>query len=375
MIGIELQPILKNKSGVGWYTYHLINELRKMGCPVSGYAFDFLGRNNYRKQIDELGIFADICTLMPYGVYRRVWRYLPIQYNWLFQPKADIYHFFNFIIPPYIKGKTIVTIYDMVYEKFPETMERKNYLKLKRELKRSAHQSDIIITISENSKKEIIEYLDVEPSKIKIIYPGIDHELFNKDIDEDQKNIIRKKYKLPDRYALYLGNLEPRKNVKSIIKGIAEYNHNYHDNLLLVIAGESGWMYEPIYKTIQEYKMDHNIVFTGYIDEVDKPAIYKMSEIFLFPSLYEGFGIPVLEAMASGVPVITSNTSSLPEVVGDAAILVNPQNVENIVNSIFSLNNNQKLRNDLIQKGLAQSKKYNWKSSATNLYTIYRDFN
>lgn len=374
-VSLELQSCLKNKSGIGIYTYELSKRLQQYkDIEFNGHIFNFINRNDIYKELDGIDIEKNICSLFPYGVYRRIWHYIPIKYNWLFRDNADIYHFFNFIVPPRIKGKVITTIHDMTYELYPETMDKRNLKRIKSDIQYSVDRSDKIITVSESSKNDIIKFLNVDESKIEIVYNGVDYEKFNKYYTEDIKLIVRNKYNLPQNYILYMGTLEPRKNIDSIIEAFALIKKQKDfDNIKLVIAGKKGWLFEDIFNLVDKLNLKDHVIFTDYVDETDKPIIYNMAKLFVFPSLYEGFGIPVLEAMASSVPVIASNVSSLPEVAGNAAILVNPKDIEGIAKNIIKILSDDDLKNELVRKGHIQAQKFTWEASAEKLYNIYKE--
>lgn len=374
-LALELQSCLKNKSGIGIYTYELSKRLQQYkDIKFTGHIFNFINRNDISKDLDGIDIEKNICSLFPYGVYRRIWHYIPIKYNWLFRDNADIYHFFNFIVPPRIKGKVITTIHDMTYELYPETMDKRNLKRIKNDIQYSVDRSDKIITVSESSKNDIIKFLNVDESKIEIVYNGVDYEKFNKYYTEDIKLIVRNKYNLPQNYILYMGTLEPRKNIDSIIEAFALIKKQKDfDNIKLVIAGKKGWLFEDIFNLVDKLNLKDHVIFTDYVDETDKPIIYNMAKLFVFPSLYEGFGIPVLEAMASSVPVIASNVSSLPEVAGNAAILVNPKDIEGIAKNIIKILSDDDLKNELVRKGHIQAQKFTWEASAEKLYNIYKE--
>ena len=291
-----------------------------------------------------------------------------LSHNMLMRSNSDIYHFFNFTIPINIKGKVIVTIYDTVFITAPETMGNKKKIE---DYIYGAEKSDLIITISESAKMDIVENLGINEDKIKIVTPGIDIESYSKEYSIEELNTIKDRYQLPDNYILYLGTVEPRKNIERIIKAFLYYKKNHNGDLKLVIAGGMGWNYKNIIDLIESNSED--IILTGYVREEDKIPIYKLSKVFVFPSLYEGFGMPVLEAMASGIPVITSNVSSLPEVAGDAAIKVDPLNEIEIFNAYEKILLDSNLREKMIQAGYQQSKKYSWRESAIKLEKIYRD--
>ena len=367
-ISLELQWAIGKKTGVGWYIYNIVRELNKSRKNEYVAEFvNFLNKYDARKEINcDIEIKEN--KLMPYKIYNFLTKKLNISHNLIFGTKSDIYHFFNFTIPKNIKGKVINTIYDTVFISAPETMGDRKTLK---EYKYGAQKSDLIITISESAKKDIVDHLKVPKEKIKIIYPGIDFEKYSREIEKNKLRKIRKKYKLPKKYILYLGTIEPRKNIVRIINSFLEYRNLTKSDIKLVIAGGKGWKYEKIMKLVEQNK--ENIVLTGYIEEEDKISLYKMAEIFVFPSLYEGFGMPVLEAMACGVPVITSNVSSLPEVAGKAAILVNPLKVEEMTDAYSKILSNEEFRKKMIEEGIEQSKKFQWKESARKLEKIYEE--
>lgn len=372
-VSIELQPCLKNKSGIGVYSYELTKRLQNFrDIELEGNIFNFFNRSNIERDIEGLNIKENICPLFHYGVYRRIWSYVPIKYNFLFRRNADIYQFFNFIIPPNISGKVITTIHDLTYILYPNTMTTSNRKRLEKDMHNTIKRADYIITISESSKRDIINYLKVDEKRIQVIYPGVD-EVYKKALDNDEISKVKKKYNIDGRYLLYLGTLEPRKNIETIIKAYNLFNKSNEHNIKLVLAGKKGWLYENIFKLVKEFEIENNVIFTDYIDDEDKPPLYQGSEVFLFPSLYEGFGMPVAEAMASGTPVITSKSSSLPEVAGEAAIITDPVDYIKISESIKLILNDNKLREKMINEGIKQANKFSWDSSAEKLKNIYYD--
>lgn len=378
-VALELQPCLKNRSGIGIYTYELSKRLQDCNdIELTGDIFNFLNRNDLVKDLEGLSLQKEICKLFPYGVYRRIWHHIPLAYDQLFKREADITHFFNFIVPPRIKGKVINTVHDLTFELYPETMDERNLKRIKQDIGYSIERSERIVTISESTKKDMVEILKIDPSRIEIIYPGVNYELFNLsykgNIKEDIKESIKKKYQLPDDYLLYMGTLEPRKNIPIIIEAFARLKRESDSKVKevkLVLAGKKGWLFEDIFNKVQQLGLEADVIFTDYVAEEDKAIIYSEAKAFVFPSLYEGFGMPVVEAMAAGVPVITSNVSSLPEVAGDAAILVNPQDSVTISEALYRLLADQEYHNQLVIKGLEQAKKFNWNRSAQQLKEIY----
>ena len=281
----------------------------------------------------------------------------------------------NYVMPPINKNvKVIINIYDMVYKKFPNTMMLSNLYLLRRDMNRSVKRADAIVTVSENSKKEIIEHFNVSPQKVHIIPPGIEYGEFSKgmNITTEKVKEIRKKYKLPLKYFLYLGTVEPRKNIPTIFKAYSALPNHVKNEYKLVIAGGKGWKSKNIYSVPSALNIDDKVIFTGYVDENDKPYIYGLSEVFLFPSLYEGFGLPVVEAMCSGVPVITANNSSLVEVGGNAASFVDCMDYLAICREIQKLISDKDYYSQKVQKGLTHVQKFTWQKSANLTIELYK---
>ena len=367
-ISLELQWAIGKKTGVGWYIYNIVKELSKSNKNEYVAEFiNFMGKYNLKNELDY-NIKIKENRLFPYRIYNILTKRLNISHNLIFGTKSDIYHFFNFTIPKNVKGKIINTIYDTVFISAPETMGNRKKIE---EYRYGAEKSDLIITISESAKRDIMKNLNIPEKKIRIVYPGICLSEYDKKYTEDEFNNIRKKYKLPKEYILYLGTLEPRKNIERVLKAFIKYKKENRNNTKLVISGGKGWKYENILKLIKSIGSD--VVMTGYVDEKDKIPIYKLAKLFVFPSLYEGFGMPVLEAMASGVPVITSNVSSLPEVAGEAGILVDPLNEDEIREAYEKILSDSIFRMDMIEKGYKQAEKFQWKNSVKQLEEIYNE--
>lgn len=379
-IAFELSLLLYRKTGVGQYCENIVRELVRLNInnevTFYGVMFDFLGLKKSNKQLRELKLVPRSVKWLHYGVYRRLWSAIPIKFNRICRNPAEIHHFFNYIVPPYIKGYVVLTVYDLVYLKHPDTMSNRNLRNLKMNFLRSIDRADLIITISEASKQEIIQHLNIEPDKVKIVPPAVDHKAYCKlEVNEGDKTveIIKNKYNLPDNYLLYLGTLEPRKNIESIIKAYSRLSIELKEQYKLVIAGGAGWKYETIYKLVDELGLKDTIVFTGFVDEEHKTVIYNLAEIFVFPSLYEGFGMPPLEAMACGVPTIVSNIPSLSEVVNDSAIKVEPHDINVLKESISMLLTNEVLRRKYSELGISRASNYTWENSSMKLMEYYRD--
>ena len=374
---LELQPYLKTKSGIGVYTYEISRCLEQISKDsINLQVFNFKNKMDMNRKLLGIEANKDECRVMPYSVYRRIWHYLPISYNSLFKQQGDIYHFFDYIVPPRIRGKVVTTVHDMTYELYPETMQKTTLERIKKDINYSVERADKVITISESTKRDMMSILKISEEKIEIIPPGVDFERFNKSYTALQVQGVKERYQLPENYILYMGTLEPRKNIESIVEAFAlmkkESDHSVQ-KIKLVIAGKKGWLYESIFNKVRQLDIESEVVFTDFIEEEHKPIIYQLAKAFVFPSIYEGFGIPVLEAMAASVPVITSKVSSLPEVAGDAALLVAPKDKEKIAESMYTLITDEASREQLRLRGLKQARKFSWRASAEKLYHIYEE--
>lgn len=366
-IAFDAYPIASQKlSGIG---IHALNIARGVSehteCEL--LLYDFLKRRKSAEILSQRIPNTPIVqnNLLPYGVYVNIWDKLPISYNSLFKTDADVFHFFNFIVPPKVKGRIVNTVHDLVFFTYPETVEKSNLLRMTKNIKRSCDMSDIIICVSENTKRELVNILNIPESKTRVVYNGVDHTRFNTDVPKYSND------KIPKDYILYIGTLEPRKNLPTLIKAYASSKAK-KDGCGLVIAGAKGWEYDEIFKIANEHKTQ--VHFTGYVPNEELPSLYKSAKAFAFPSIYEGFGIPPLEAMACGTPVVTTKSSSLPEVVGDAALTIdNPLDSEALAYALDRAVFDTETANLCINKGLSQAKKFTWEASTQKVLEIYKE--
>ncbi len=227
-------------------------------------------------------------------------------------------------------------------------------------------RADKLIAVSEFTKTSLVQKLNISPDKITVAPLGVDHDNYRPNLSIDKLRSVRNRYGLPGDFVLFVGTVEPRKNLSRLIEALEQIQ----EPISLVIAGRLGWKYSALLKQIESSPKRRFIKLLGYVPEADKPYIMKLARVFIYPSMYEGFGLPVLEAMAVGTPVITSNVSSLPEVAGDAAILINPYNVADITDAINRLHSDTQLREYYIAKGLDRSKQFTWTKCATIVKNI-----
>lgn len=362
-VALELQPCCGKRSGIGIYTYELAKRLADGdGLEFCGNLFNFMGRNDNSESLKDITMPIRESRIFPYGVYRRIWDWIPISYKSLFPDEADLNVFFNYIVPPRISGRVITTVHDLTWLRFPETMDKKNYRRLKRGMDYSVERSDRILTISQFSKGEIMELLGIPEERISIVpcAPSL-----SKTVGDFA--LCAEKFQITKPYLLYVGTIEPRKNLIRLLKAYAALQCRRGIEHQMVLAGGRGWEVEEIYRTAEH---TDGVVLTGYLTAAEKNALYQNAAAFVFPSLYEGFGIPPLEAMAFGCPVVCSNAASLPEVVGDAARLVDPLDEGDIAQGIWDVLTDEAYAARLRAEGYRQAEKYSWDASAEKLAEI-----
>ncbi|MSS64493.1 glycosyltransferase family 4 protein [Velocimicrobium porci] len=380
-IAFDIQPLLNNsKSGVGFYEHGLVTELVNKKKEDQFYLqfFSYKNREEKRKIAKRYlsnNTEMDECTYFPGSLYRVLMSFIYFPYHFFFKKQAEITHFFNFCIPPGVKGKKVVTIHDMTFRAYPGTMRWKTKMVLALNIKKSIRRADKIIADSEFTKKEMQKYYSVNETKIAVVPCGIDFNIFHTEYNDDTISEVKTKYKITGDYFLYLGTLEPRKNIEGLIKAYAIFCKKHSNEAIpkLVLAGGKGWNYETIFSAVKEYSLEERIYFTGYVADEDVPKLMAGAYAFCFPSFYEGFGMPPLEAMACGTPVLTSNNSSLTEVTADAAFKVNPNSIEEIADGLEVLWQDKQLYHELRKKGIEQAKKYSWENAANLLYNVYKE--
>lgn len=378
-IAFDAVPLVgRNMSGIGWCEAGQTTALVSLH-PENDYTYNYFAGKTAAEKAERIKPFAGDkikvrASAFPGMVYRALTNFVPLSYSMFFGKDHDITHFFNYIVPPFVRGKKVVTVYDMVYKAFPETMRTRTKFMLNMGLKRSMKRADLIITISEFSKSEILKYFPEHEAKIRVIPCGVDLNEFKPCEDKELISSVAKKYKIEGDYFLYLGTLEPRKNLTNLILGYEKFLKSCSGNApKLVLAGGRGWLFDSIFALVKEHDLESDVIFTEYIDSADRTPLMCGALAFTFPSIYEGFGMPPLEAMACGVPVLTSNAASLPEVTGDSAVVVAPDSIDDIASGLSRLNSDPELRARLSREGLERARTFTWENSAKLLYKAYEE--
>jgi glycosyltransferase involved in cell wall biosynthesis len=281
----------------------------------------------------------------------------------------DIFHSPDFVLPPLRRARTLVTVHDLSFIRYPQCADAKLRAYLNKVVSRSVQRADLVLADSQSTKDDLVELLRVEPARIEVVYPGVE-DRFHPIEDQTLLEKVRARYGLPPKFILGLGTLQPRKNFTRLIKAFADLRFA---DLRLVIAGGKGWLYEEIFATVARLGLEEKVVFPGFVADEDLPALYNLADLFVFPSLYEGFGLPPLEALACGTPVITSDASSLPEVMGEAGLMVEATDVGALAEAMGRVLEDDALREGMIARGMEQTRKFTWKRAASRLLDLYEN--
>ena len=291
----------------------------------------------------------------------------------LARERVRLVHEPHYVLPPAIRCRSVVTIHDCIHLMFPQYLPGKlAYVYAKGSMWSATRQADRVLTVSEASKRDILRFFDIPADKVAVIYNAID-ERFLAGPDTRRMDLTRQRYQLDHPFVLYVGNIKPHKNIERLVEAFAIARRSGPDNLKLIIIGDELSKYPVLRQSVHRHKLDKHVRFLGFQPQETLAAFYRLARAFVFPSLYEGFGLPPLEAMACGTPVVTSNVSSLPEVAGDAALLVDPYDAEAIAAGIVRAVTDEALRADLIARGLARARQFSWKQSVGKIHQIYME--
>lgn len=291
----------------------------------------------------------------------------------LARERVRLVHEPHYVLPPMIRCRSVVTIHDCIHLMFPQYLPgRLAYVYAKGSMWAATRKADRILTVSEASKRDILRFFDVPPEKVVVIYNAID-ERFLAPANAAHMALVRQRYQLDAPFVLYVGNIKPHKNIERLIDAFGRARAECGDGLKLVIIGDEILKYPALRQSVHKHKLDKHVRFLGFQPMETLAAFYRLARAFVFPSLYEGFGLPALEAMACGCPVVTSDVSSLPEVAGGAALLVDPYDADAIARGIVQAVTDEPLRADLIVRGQERARSFSWAQSVKKIHEIYME--
>jgi len=375
-IGIDYTAAVRQGAGIGRYTRQLVTAATALDSQneyvliVAGAGIpDAASRvGPVARRANVRVVILPVSDRILNGLWHRL--HLPLWVE-LAGGAMNVFHSPDFTLPPVRNAQTILTVHDLSFIRAPECAHPKLRSYLMRAVPASVHRADMVLADSECTRADVIELLNANPDRVEVVYPGVEQR-FRRVRDVRVLRAVRMRYALPERFVLGLGTLQPRKNLERLIEAYGRLQGEVGSQIKLVIAGGAGWMYQSIFRRVEELGLQDAVCFPGYVADPDLPALYTLAELFAFPSLYEGFGLPPLEAMACGTPVVTSNVSSLPEGVGDDALMVDPLDVAALADAMRRALSGRPLREEMVQRGAAQARRFTWTQAADKLLDVYQ---
>lgn len=379
-IGIDCRTILNpeagEKAGIAHYTYHLVKKLLEHDkLDEFILFFDHRARGVYKD-------FLQPNSIIRFFSYSRYKKYLPFFYSHVLSASnleaehLDVYHSPANIVPLAYGRKFAVTIHDLAIYREPKFFPARQGFSIKYLVPKTIQKASRIIAVSQSTKKDVQEFFKVPEEKITVVYEGVDHGRFAQKFDLPEiREYLKKAYRIKKPYILFVGTLEPRKNLIRLIEAfysLVAGDPNFAEKYQLVLVGYKGWLYNEFFEAVKSRGLQNSVVFTGYLPSADLPKFYAAASVFVYPSIYEGFGLPLLEAFAAGVPVITSNNSSLAEIAGSAAKLIDPYDTEGMSQAIESVLTDPDMARELALKGRARASDFSWDKCAEQTIEVYK---
>ncbi len=369
-IAIDLSPAVHQKAGLGRYARTLAEHLTALdhGNEYIAFAYGSPAQDALPPSLRALPRANIPLDVRPWRMGVWLAHALGVSLDRAL-PSVDIFHATEHLLPPLKNAKSVFTLHDLIFQFFPEFHLPLNRWFLRNAMPHFLRRADAIIAVSECTKWDAVRLYRVPPEKITVIYEGVNPAL-RPATDPNVIAAARARYAHNQPFLLFLGTIEPRKNIPALVDALQALRARGFSHRLL-IAGRRGWLYQDVFEHVRQAGMESEVDFLDYVPDVDLPALFAACDAFVFPSLYEGFGLPPLEAMACGAPVVCSNTSSLPEVVGEAALGVNPRDPGEIAAAVERVIHDERLRAELRAKGLVQAAKFSWERAARETIAVY----
>ncbi len=371
-IGIDYTSAARQSAGIGRFTRELIRAVMALDAD-NEYCLLVAGRQPVAEAhlpLTGRG-FRLVQTPLSERNLVRLWHRLqvplPVE---VFLGRLDIFHSPDFVLPPVARAVKVLTIHDLSFLRVPECADPRLRWYLGQVVPRSVRRADFLLADSESTRGDLIELLGVPPDRVQVIYGGVDPR-FAPVEDAEALRRVREKYARGRPFILAVGTLEPRKNYPTLIRAFAQARQAARLPHALVIVGRKGWVYEPIFAAVDELSLHDDVLFPGFVPDEELPALYSAADVLVTPSFYEGFGLPALEAMACGTPVIVSDVSSLPEVVGEAGVRIDPHDETGLAEALARVVQDSALRATLRAAGLERARQFTWESAARELLGVY----
>jgi glycosyltransferase involved in cell wall biosynthesis len=367
-IGIDAHAIGARQGGNETYIKNLVTALAAIDS-TSRYTLYFSKASAAREWTGRFENFAVRLLPPPTPIVR-----VPVALSFeLFRRPVDVLHV-QYTAPPLCRVPLVTTIHDLAFEHLPETFTRRGRAQLRLTVRHTARCSQRIATVSEFSRQDIISTYGIDPARIAVTPNGVEDIFTPHPADVDESERIRERFGIKGEFILAVGSLQPRKNLIRLIRAYKRLRAEIGDSApQLVLVGRRLWLYDEIFHELTRQDLAEAVIFTDYVSEELLPALYRSARIFVYPSLFEGFGLPPLEAMACGTPVVASSTSSLPEVIGDAGLLVDPYDENLLANGMMRLLRDEDLRRQLITKGIRRAASFTWRAAAERTLALYHE--
>ena len=369
-VTLDVSPAVHQRAGLGRYAGELVRALQEAPSRSVNLRVFYTeaGTATPRGTIAALPQFPSRLGYKPWRLAAMASHLARVPFDRLFG-YPDIVHATDHLLP-HVRATSVFTLHDLIFEVYPEHHKRYNHLFLKLMMPRFLRAADQIICVSEHTRRDAERLYGIERSRMTVIYEAAD-EHYRPQADAEQLEVVRQRYQLPERYILHVGTIEPRKNLGALLEAFGALKDHFPEVKLLLV-GKKGWLYEPFFEQLARSGLASEVCFPGFVREEDLPSVYQLATVFAFPSVYEGFGLPPLEAMACGTPVVASHASSLPEVVGDAGILVSPNDRAALTAALRRVLDDAELRQTMRARGLAQAARFSWQRAAQETLEVYR---
>jgi glycosyltransferase involved in cell wall biosynthesis len=362
-VGIDARLVYYSQAGIGQYILHLVNGLARV---------------DQKTEYVLLQSRKDSTAILDGANFRRVSLWTPSHHRLeryamnveLVRLRLDVLHSPDFIPPHRPNCKSVITVHDLAFLLYPHFLTRES-ARYYGHIDQAVRWTDQIVAVSESTKRDTIQHLGVPEDKITVVYEAA-NPIFRPVGRDQARQRVLERHDVAGPFILFVSTIEPRKNVPTLVRAVAQLVECYKQDVQLVLAGGKGWLFEDAFAIVDELKMGDRVRFLGRVSSEDLLYLYNAAEMLAHPAFYEGFGLPPLEAMACGLPVIVSNVASLPEVVGDAGLLVDPHDVDELTVSMWRVLTDSQLRAEMQSKGLRQSARFSWERAARETRTIYQ---
>ena len=363
-VGIDARLVYYSQAGISQYIRRLTEALARV---VQGdHEFILLQSRKDRRKLVEHERFRRVSLWTPSHHRLEQWT-LPVEIRGL---RLDVLHSPDFIPPSRRNCKSVITVHDLAFLLYPHFLTKESaryYGQIDQAVRRTNH----IIAVSEATRRDIIDRLGVPENKITVIHEAA-NPIFRPMDRAEALRCTQERYPLPNRFILFVSTIEPRKNVQTLLRAFRQFLDDYKQEVKLVFAGSRGWLFEDVFALVQQLHLEDRCIFLGRVSSEDLLCLYNSAQVLVQPSYYEGFGLPPLEAMACGTPVIVSNVSSLPEVVGDAGFLVDPNSVDELAVALWRVLTDEPLRKQCIERGFKRAQSFSWDKAARQTLEVYR---